>query len=434
MSNNPTGKELDICSDQEKVTININQLRVGLYVELDISWLNHPFLFRSFLIKNPKQLQALKKLGLKEITYDPSKSSAEPLDISTDSAPEVLETGGQELDKLWEEKNRRIECMKMRRQKMNQCNKKFEKSVAFMKKGLQEFRAHPKNIVGAAEQMVNGMIGPLLDDPDVAIHLVNIQKGGTGEYAHFTNVTVLSLMLGKAIGLDRSEMHALGVGALFHDIGTLMIPEKVLRKKGPLNQAERKFYKLHPEYGINITKDTNTLPAEALAVILHHHETQDGKGYPKGLRGEQIHKLAKVVHIADAYDLYCNMSDPDKSLSPYEAISYMFAKEKDKYDADMLSTFITSLGVYPPGTVVELSNDNIGQVVSINASDLLKPNIFLYNQNIPKKEAIIIDLREEEGLTVVKSIRPSQLPRKIVDYLSLETNINHQFDTPSQPN
>ncbi len=411
-----------------KQIISIEQTRLGLFVELDLSWMDHPFLLRSFLIKTPEQLQVLNNLGLEEIIYDPSRSVKTPLPRKKDQPVEGGDQNTPVLDEMWKEKHCRIECMKAYRQKMRQCDKQFEQSVGFMKKAMLGFRAHPKTALDAIKQMVDGMLATLLDTPDMALYLVNAKRSrGIAEYAHFVNVTVLSMMLGKALDLDEHEMRLLGIGALFHDLGKLKIPEKVLRKKEPLNNAEESFLQMHPLYGVKIARESGVFPAEVMLIIAQHHEALDGSGYPKGLKAKNIHKLTQIIMVADAYDLYCNQADADRSLSPYEAISLMFAKEKSKYNEDILKIFISALGVYPPGTAVELSGDQVGVVISINAGELLKPNILLYDENIPKDKAIVVDLCEDDELQIIKSLRPSTLPEEVFDYLDLGRNISHYF-------
>jgi len=411
-----------------KQIISIDQVRLGLFVELDLSWMEHPFLLRNFLIKTPEQLQVLSNLGLKEITYDPSRSIEVPLPPKENQSAEAGDQNTPALDEMWEEKHCRIESMKVHRQKMQQCDKKFEQSVGFMKKTMLEFRAHPKAAIDAIEQMVDGMLSTLLGTPDMALYLVNAKRSsGVAEYAHFVNVAVLSMMLGKSLNLNEHEMRLLGVGALFHDLGKLMIPEKVLRKKESLNNAEENFLQMHPMYGVKIARESGVFPAEVMIIIAQHHEALDGSGYPKGLKAKNIYKLAQIIMIADAYDLYCNQADASRSLSPYEAISLMFAKEKSKYNEEILKIFISALGVYPPGTAVELSGNQVGVIISINAGELLKPNVLLYDENVPKDEAIIVDLREEDELQVIKSLRPSALSQEIFDYLDLGRGISHYF-------
>jgi len=176
-------------------------------------------------------------------------------------------------------------------------------------------------------------------------------------------------------------------------------------------------------------------PRPALEVIVQHHERMDGTGYPRGLAGEAIDRLARITAIADAYDNHCNRPDPADSYTPYQALSHMFSREQSRFDRELLSLFIRCLGVYPPGTVIQLSNGAIGMVVSVNPQCQLYPSVVVYDPEIPKKEALVIDLSEERELTIDKSIRPAQLPRDIYDYLNPRTRISYfvEPDAPRRP-
>ncbi len=129
--------------------------------------------------------------------------------------------------------------------------------------------------------------------------------------------------------------------------------------------------------------------------------------------------------IADAYDNHCNHPDPEESFTPYLALSFMFTQQKKLFDKDLLALFIRCLGVYPPGTVVQLSNGAIGMVMAVNPDNQLCPSLVLYDPQIPKKEALIIDLADEPDLKVEKSIRLKHLPQEIFDYLSPRTRITY---------
>ena len=260
------------------------------------------------------------------------------------------------------------------------------------------------------------------------MHLVNMKGKSENTYFHAINVTILALMLGKQLGLDKQQMEDLGTGALFHDLGYSEIPDKILLKKTPLNKAELSFFQMHPEYGVKQAKQIGTIPSEAVAIIEQHHEMIDGSGYPKGLREHNISELAQVVAIVNAYDNLCNQKDASKSCSPYEAISILFAKEKHRFNKEKMTLFISNMGVYPPGTVVKLSDETIAVVMSINPNALLAPKVMLYDPEIPSSEAYILDLHEE-GLKIVDSIRVSSLPEEIRVYFNLGDTINVFIDS-----
>jgi HD-GYP domain-containing protein (c-di-GMP phosphodiesterase class II) len=416
-----------------KQPINPSQLCIGLFVILDLPWMKHSFMSNSFKIKNEKQLAELKSLGLKQVIYDPDKSDAEPLPLeavketSEVSAPEPSEQDTA----MWEEKQARIKKMKERRVCLNRCEKEYTKTVGAVRNMMKSVLAQPEAAIEAADEMASEIVGNLMVNQDTTLHLVNMKGKSESTYFHAINVSILSMMLGKQLGLDEKQLNKLGTGALFHDLGHLEVPDKVLRKTEPLNKAELEAYRMHPIYGLRLAEKMGSLPADVVTVIVQHHEMADGSGYPNGLSGSQISELAQIVAIVNAYDNLCNKTDSSKSLTPYEAMSMLFAKEKQKFNEDKLTTFITNMGVFPPGTVVKLSNGFMAAVVSINSSSLLSPKVMVYDPQIPKSEALILDLLEED-LKITGGLRPGSLPVEVLEYLNLSDNVNFFFDPGSR--
>lgn len=162
-----------------------------------------------------------------------------------------------------------------------------------------------------------------------------------------------------------------------------------------------------------------------MKALYQHHERNDGQGFPEKLAGKEISLLAKIVSIANIYDNHCNKRNPKDSLTPHEALAFMFGVQKDQFDQDLLALFIQCLGVYPPGTIVKLSNGFIGMVISVNPRNPLHPSLIIYNPDIPKKEALIYDLMNEPNLKIESSMKPSQLAHEAYDYLSPRTRVTY---------
>jgi putative nucleotidyltransferase with HDIG domain len=405
--------------------IQKEQLCLGLYIHLDLPWMKHPFFTSSFKIRSEKQLKALRGMRLSTLRYDPEKSDAQPLPLS--DIP-VVEASIQESaeDPLWEEKRRRIEVLKARRSKVNQTAKRYEKSVESTRKVMDVLFAAPEQALQMAGEVVGNMVDDLTVDTEVTIQLVNLKGKSESSYYHSLNVTALSLLLGQKLGLDATQLHLLGLGALFHDLGHQEIPSQILLKKTPRTPVEEKVYQRHPALGVEIAKRIGVLPDEAVAIIGQHHERLDGSGYPKGLKGE-VGTLVRIVAIVDRYDELCNHANPKLALSPYETVSHMYGKEQGKYDKTILTVFIANLGIYPPGTVVRLSDQRIACVVSLNHEELLKPSVLVYDPEIPKAEALILDLVEED-LSIIESCRRSEVTPAVLNYLNLSEYVSYYFD------
>ncbi len=414
--------------------IDVDQLQVGHYIRLDGSWTDCPFMFRSFKIKTEKQIRLIKGLGVELILYDPSRSDikvsqpvqATPEIASVDSDEEVQEENTELLiEEAFQEKTKRIKLLKERRVSLNRCEKAFTESVGAVKNLVSSFQARPKESLAIAETLVEDIVGDILKDQNSTMQLVNMKGQEEGSYFHIINVTMLSLIIGKQLGLSEEEMNYLGVGAMLHDFGMLKVPTKISRKTSAFTAVEKKVYELHPRYGAEIVRKLDQLPKAVIQIIEQHHEYEDGTGYPYQLTSEKIGKLSKIVVVATAYDDLCNCPRNKKLLTPYEAMSLMFSQTK--FDKKILSIFINKLGVYPPGTLVRLSNDLVAGVTAVNHDDLLNPHVVVYDEDIPKEEAAIIDLSEED-VTIKETIRRNEVSANVLSYLNFGDSINYFID------
>jgi hypothetical protein len=168
--------------------------------------------------------------------------------------------------------------------------------------------------------------------------------------------------------------------------------------------------------------------AAALEVIAMHHELLDGSGYPNKLEGAQIGKLVRIASIANTFDNYCNRVNPLESMTPAEAISFMFKKEQGKYDPVLMQLFVRSMGIYPPGSIVQLNDGQMGLVMSVNPGRLLQPSLLIYDPDVPKEEALWLDMRETPELSVVKVLRPAELDVAVLAYLDPRTRVSYYTD------
>lgn len=422
--------------------ISPQQLCVGLYVHVDLPWMEHPFTFSSFKIKNAEQIATLLSLNMAQIRFSPEKSDVKPRPLA--SANEVSATDSPPLspqpsspisvdeDPAYKAKRERVARLAAQRAKVSACEREFLSAAKSIKEINQHMFSRPTEAYRCAVSLIDTMSESLLTDSDVAINLMNDQVVGEDVYYHSLNVTVLALMLAKELKISTKMMKPLGLGALFHDVGKIEIPDKVLRKTEPLSRAEQNVMRQHCAYGVEIGKKMQLAP-EVLTIIAQHHEFIDGTGYPQGLQAEQMGPLVKIVSVVNTYDNLCNPSDPAQAMTPHDALSHMYAHMRKCFDDPTLVTMIRCLGVYPPGTIVVLSNDAIGIVVSVNSTRPLKPVVLIYDANIPKEEAMLVDLELEEDLTVSRTLKQQQLPRPMREYLSPRKRVTYYFGPDSHP-
>ena len=413
----------------------MDQLRIGLYVELDLHWFEHPFAFGKFCIRTEKQIGTLRSLGLKTLRYDPSRSEVEPRRASptadtspppASSMPAVL-AAREELSQALAAKRVLVERIQRQREAAASVERAYINTANIVRNIEKNMLARPEESVHHAMQLIDQIAQSILCAPELAIHIMGDKQEGEELYFHSLNVTMLSMMIARSIKLPQAAASALGMGALFHDIGRSEIPTKVLMKMEALNQAERKLYELHCQYGVEIGRRLRLVPA-ALAIINEHHEACDGSGYPGRLKGESIGMLSRIVAIANCYDKLCNSANIAEALTPHEALSLMFARLRNQFDPMLLQVFIRCLGVYPPGTIVQLSNGVVGMVATINSEQPMKPTIVVYDADVPRDEAILVDMAHETDANILKALRPGQIPRPIYNYLSPRRQVSYYFD------
>jgi len=406
------------------------QLCIGLHIHLDLAWTEHPFSFSSFKIKSLDQIGTLQSLGLTRIRYTPSKSDGKPLQVPAGVAPEPTPAPPHDEDPLYQAKRARVERLVAQQARVAVCEREFLSSARAVKSINQNLFAKPERAREEAETLVQAIADSMLTESDIAINLMKDKTGGEEVYFHSLNVTLLSMMLAKELKAPREAIRLIGMGAMFHDVGKLDIPDRIVRKTDALTKPELSLLQQHCAYGVETGRKLG-LPNEALMVIAQHHELMDGSGYPKGLKGGDSSMLARIVAIANTYDNLCNPVKPSQALTPHQALSLMYAQQRAKFDAAPLTTFVRCMGIYPPGTIVVLSNDCIGMVVSVNSSKPLKPTVLIYDPQLPREQAILVELESEPEVSISRALKPDQLPKPIYDYLSPRRRVTYYFDAES---
>jgi HD-GYP domain-containing protein (c-di-GMP phosphodiesterase class II) len=414
----------------QKEKIPVRQLQPGLYIELPLKWNEHPFLFSRFKLKAHSEIRLIQQLGVEEVWYYPEKSLVEPAPESQ-PAIETVAADGDALREQWQEKNEHAEELRRRRLEIQRVEKQYNEVVGNVKELMSMMNASPVQAMEQATKMVGSIVATLKADKETLVHLMNANNLDDGLYYHVLNVSVLSLLLARELGLeDREQMMTLGLAALLHDIGQIKLPSQLLRKTTPLTKPESDLYQRHIRFGLEMigqhAKLKLTVKPLLLTIIEQHHVLLDGSGYPD-ISAEKMHPLSKILATVNYYDKLCNHTDPKQSMTPHEALSLMFSKNLKKFDKKTLQILVKLLGIYPPGTVVQLSDESTGIVISLNRDELLKPRVLLYSAEIPKDEAVIIDLTQHPDLSIRKSLRPAQLSKEMFEYLNPRERVSYFF-------
>jgi putative nucleotidyltransferase with HDIG domain len=439
--------------------IAVDRVRVGMFVHLDLHWTQHPFQFGSFLIKNESQLVQLRTLGLKEVRYTPKRSEVPPLPegsgpvlaasdgqrVAGSVQPEPSPTGGgldgtagtspgvSSPERLSgpEKLAQRKALLAEQQASLDRCEHQFSEVSRQLRSVLQTAKSNPIQAREAAVSQVGAMVGQVNGIEDVAIRLLS-EKAGQETTLHAMNVSVLAILLARAMRFDEAQLGVVGLGALLHDIGKLELPDRLRWRDDNAPAVERRLFQGHAAQGVTLAKKMG-LPPEVIAVIGQHHEHADGSGYPNGLKGEQITLAARVVAVVNQYDNLCNPGNPAQALTPHDALALIFARQREAFDASVLAGFIRMMGVYPPGSVLQLNDERYAIVVSVNADRPLKPSIVIHDRDVPADDALVVNLEHHPEIGIQRAVKPLQLPRAVFDYLSPRKRMCYFFERSMAP-
>jgi putative nucleotidyltransferase with HDIG domain len=415
--------------------LTTEQLYIGAFVVLELPWFKHSFTLNSFKVRNPDQLRELRALKLPLYKYDPLRSDPAPAPIAAVApAPAEAATPTEPPASLADAnpvrvlQRQRQEMVQQRRESVEQVEKAFSKATTVIKNMNKNIFSRPKETLEEMGLLVGEMVSAFLESPEATLHVMGEKAGSEDVYFHSLNVAILAMMMAKETGLSPDIAREVCVGALLHDIGLNDIPDRIVKRPpAEASKAERNFRATHVELGLAIGKKVGLSP-HALAILAQHHEFTDGSGYPRGLKGDAMTPGARVVSLVNYYDNLCNPTDISKALTPHEALSYMFAHCRQKFEMRALQLLIRSLGVHPPGSIVQLSNASFAVVTSVNPKKPLRPWVLVYDESVPKDEAIMLNLEAETDLQILKSIRPALLSPKVAAYLNPRKRVTYFFD------
>ncbi|WP_022941237.1 HD-GYP domain-containing protein [Psychromonas hadalis] len=415
-----------------KIKLPLDRLTPGLYIQLPCSWVNHPFVFGNFKIKNQDQIKVLRSLGLKYVIYYPDKSDVTPPAATIEATPEKQDSSEADayLEALWKEKEQRVQENKSYLRNLRKCQKDFDQSLASVRAINLKMGNQTAEALAEAQLLIGDISSKLMSGNNSVLHLMEHGKSGKtgGQYhSHAFHVAILAMILGNALKLSKEELNYLGLGALFHDIGKTKVPDNILNNKPEITTAENNFYKMHVQYGVDRVKSIVDFPEPVREIISQHHEYLDGSGYPNKLSAKKINLLTQIVTIANEFDNMCNPTDKHPARSPNYALSYLYKNKSKQLNKNILGILIKKLGIYPPGSVVQLSDNRIALVISVTENQIMQPNVLIYDPAIPKKEAPIIKINENE-LKIERVVSVEKLPQEAKDYLNPCDRINFYFD------
>ena len=230
------------------------------------------------------------------------------------------------------------------------------------------------NFTDATKSITDDLMRAISDNDAIAVDISALKVSDEYTFKHSVDVATMAMIVARQHGLPDEKVYEIGISGLLHDIGKSKIPNEVLNKAGKLTDEEFTLMKRHSLLGYDILKEKDNLSKPIKLGVLQHHEKNNGRGYPLGVKAEQIDLYAKIISVADIYDALVTERPYKKAFSPRDAVEMIMAMT-DELDINIMKSFLASVILYPVGSDVELSTGEKARVIENNSQYVLRPKV-----------------------------------------------------------
>ena len=352
----------------DQIYTRVHSLRIGMYVaKLDRPWIETSFQFQGFLIETEQELIALRNT-CEHVYIDITKQKQNLADVKRD--PNRIDNKSLRISEP-------IEKLGTFEQEFDRAEKTYQSSSVFVSDLMTKVAKGGGIDTPLAKDAISACVDSVLHSPDAFLWLSQLKKKDNYTAQHSLNVCVLSIVLGRQIGLKAEQLNQLAMCGMMHDIGKMLVPQEILKKPGKLDPDEWRKMQKHTIFGYELLSSSTNMFQGAIETALTHHEHVDGKGYPRGISSDSLSLFSNIVSIADIYDAITSDKVYKKASTHLEAIKVLFELSDNQLNSQLVSKFIESLSVYPPGSFVKMSNGSIAMVLEVNTKLKLRPKILL---------------------------------------------------------
>ncbi|WP_027183043.1 HD-GYP domain-containing protein [Desulfovibrio inopinatus] len=409
------------------VRVQVKDLKVGMFVvDVGLSWLDHPYLFcQEGPIDASTDIAAIADDGFTEAFVDPERSQGDLSSLQyviDENIPN--QTAQVEPTKPIIQDASLLDQVVALTEEHTFARKIYRDSLNYARTFMMEAQQTGKVDIRQGEELVSDIVNSMMRNTDGLLGLGKLRSHDEYTFTHCINVTIISVGFAKYCRMSEKAMTAIGLAALFHDVGKALVPRSILNKPGKLSNAELTVMREHPLKSLSLLSKNPSISKIVLRAVVEHHEKVNGCGYPYGLRSSQIHAYSKIIALADVYDALTSRRVYKSSMPANQALKIMYELRDNDFNTSDVALFVKFLGIYPVGTLVRLSNGNHAVVCEANHGDTRWPVVIVaFDQQmrtVPKER---LDLAKQDITSNPISIVDSIDPRKCgVDPFAVLTN------------
>lgn len=399
-------------SPENYLKVSCSELLPGMYIaELDRDWKNTPFTIGGFLAKSLSQIEDIQRfckfvyidtsLGVTPIRYRINRQTI--LSRARESAPPTATF-------LVNHDTYKIE--KPVKKEVDAVYGLYAALLTDFAELVQEIEANDVPDLTALGKTVSRCIASIIRNPNGFVWYLNADPSRYQGFVHSIRAALWSCVCARQLGHSKEEMKTLFLGVLLADIGFVTYPQGFIDKRGLIKKTDYLAYRNHITISVDLIKAKLPVDKRVLEIVRHHHERHDGRGFPNQLKGSQIPLAARIASMAYCFERMLNSGPDNKRISPAAAVSRLYKQRRLKFDDLLVYEFIQTLGMYPTGSVVELSSGEIAIVVEQNPQDKFLPGVVIVTN---KKKKILnwpwlLDLGgqhdDKSKRSIVKSLEP----------------------------
>lgn len=362
----------------EQKTILVDELQVGMYVaRLDRPWIETPFPLQGFYIKELSDIDQLRRY-CRDVTIDLTRSRVEAdlvrHDLSAPVRRREAEVAQASATKAKRPAYQTTISMPQEVMASRELHKQFSQSVLDVYERLAKGQSFD---AGATREVVSNVVDSVIRNPDAMVWLSRVRDKDAYSYHHAFRCAIWGTVFGRHLGISRVALENLAFGFTMMDVGKARLPDGLLNKSGLLSVNERTELRNHVDYSLEILAGMPGIPSQVMQMVAEHHERYDGSGYPHKLAGKAISPLGKMAGLVDTYDAMTSERPYARALTSVEAVSKLYDLRNTEFQSQLVEEFIQAIGVYPTGTLVHMSNHEVGVVIAQNPERRLRPKLLV---------------------------------------------------------
>lgn len=382
-----------------QIPVDTTKLCVGMYVAmLDRPWLETPFVFQGFEIKDRMEIEQLQSY-CSEVFVDVDKGSLpaaeiEALVMRNGSRPRIVSAAapGRRSVFSWllgllrpaarsvnDADNGVTEypIISTVRGEAPRAREAYMECIAGHGEVLSGARAEGTVDMRQVREILVPVVESVLRNPDAMAWTVFAGKRSSRNYSRAVATSVWATMFGRHLGFPRDALDNLAAGGLLLDIGNVELPAELLDAEGAMTHDEFAAIPAHVEAGLRILEASTDVHPSVVDMVAYHHERFDGSGYPDGRAGSQIPVYGRIAGIVDSYDAMTTRNAYSPAAAAYDAARELNESRDRQFHAEAVGQFLHTIGMFPTGSVIELSDGRIGLVLEQNRNNPLRPKVML---------------------------------------------------------